>query len=116
MEKDNIIWPSMSDAAFMEQIGAFIKTQRLNQNKTQNQLADDAGINRSTLVDFEQGRGGNLLTFIQLLRALDLLHLFEEFKVKQQISPLQLAEMQQKYQKRKRASKSGDNKKPKSDW
>lgn len=115
MDKRNIKNKAISDHAIMEKIGAFIKQQRLEQNKTQIQLALDAGINRSTLVDLEQGKSGNLITFIQVLRALNYLDVFEHFEIKTKISPIQLAELEMA--KRQRASKSKLSKpKPKSTW
>ena len=105
----------MSDNAIVHTIGAFIKYHRLEQNKTQSQLAEEAGINRSTLVEFEKGMRANIMTLIQLLRALNLLHVMEQFKISQQISPIQLAKMEQT--RRKRATKTKKrNKKPKSNW
>lgn len=115
MYKSNIKWNSMSDKALVETIGAFIKHHRLEQNKTQSQLAEEAGINRSTLVKFEQGINSTLITFIQLLRALNILHVLQRFQIEQQLSPIQLAELEQA--KRKRASKAQKkDKKPKSNW
>jgi len=108
-------YSAKSDIAIVETIGAFIKHHRLEQNKSQEQLAKDAGINRSTVVDFEKGKTSKVITFIQLLRALNLLHIVEQFEIKQEISPIQLAKMEQA--KRKRASKKKGNKnKPKSTW
>jgi transcriptional regulator with XRE-family HTH domain len=115
MDIANKQWPAMSDTALMKPIGSFIKHHRLEQNKTQLQLAKEAGINRSTLSQLENGMSSNLITFIQLLRALKLLHLLQVFQVEQQISPIQLAKMEQS--KRIRAGrkiKKGSN--PKSDW
>ena len=94
---------AMSDPAIVEMIGEYIKRQRLEQNKTQLQLAAEAGLNRSTLVEFEQGKGGNLITFIQLIRALKLLAILDIFEIKQRISPIQLAKLEQ--ERRKRASR-----------
>lgn len=106
-----------SDTAWMETIGSFIKHHRLQQNKTQSQLAGEAGIVRSTLSLFERGENTSLLVFIQLLRSLKLLHLLQEFRVKTQISPLQLAKLEQS--KRTRAGRkrtAGKKKNPGSDW
>lgn len=106
---------TMSDDAIVRSIGAYIKHHRLEQNKTQSSLAEEAGINRSTLVEFEKGMRVNIITFIQLLRALNLLHVMEQFKITPQLSPIQLAELQQA--KRKRASKTKKAiKKNKSNW
>jgi len=115
MDIDNNSWMALSDSAIIETMGAFIKYQRLEQNRTQTQLAEDAGINRSTLVEFEKGKRSNLLTLIQLLRALNQLHVLKEFQVSRQISPIQLAELEQA--KRKRAGRKKTTvKKTKSDW
>ncbi|KPP98374.1 MAG: Helix-turn-helix domain [Bacteroidetes bacterium HLUCCA01] len=42
-------WVPLSDKALAEHIGAFVRHHRLEQNKTQNELATAAGISRSTL-------------------------------------------------------------------
>ncbi len=98
----------MSDNVIVSTMGAFIRYHRLEQNKTQSQLAEDAGINRSTLIEFEKGMRSNIITLIQLLRALNLLHVMEQFKITQEISPIHLAETAQA--KRKRASKKKNKK------
>jgi len=107
----------LSDSAYLVRMGEFIKHHRLDQNKSQSLLATESGINRSTLIEFEKGKRANLLTFIQLLRALNLLYTLDTFITEQQISPLQLAELEMA--KRKRASKikpASSKLKNKSDW
>ena len=114
-EKTNIQWAAMSDSALLKTIGFFIKHNRLEQNKTQAQLSTEAGINRTTLSLLENGESGNLLTFIQILRALRLLHLLQQFQVEQQFSPIQLAKLE--HFKRIRArNKNSKNQNKKSDW
>jgi transcriptional regulator with XRE-family HTH domain len=106
-----------SDTALMETIGGFIRHHRLQQNKTQEQLAREAGIVRSTLGLFERGENTSLLVFIQLLRSLKLLYLLQEFQIKKEISPLLLANLEQS--KRIRATRKSSDKKistRKSDW
>lgn len=105
----------MSDGAIVGMLGSYIKHHRLEQNITQDQLATNTGISRSTLVDLEQGKSGNLLTFIRLLRSLNLLNTLDAFQVKQQISPILLAEQAQAQYKR--ASKRKNiSKKRNTDW
>ena len=109
----NII--AASDTALLGYIGSFIKHHRLQQNKTQEQLAINSGIARSTLSLFERGENTSMLVFIQLLRGLNLLYILKEFQISQEISPLQLAKLEKS--KRLRASrKSNNNPKPKSSW
>lgn len=96
------IWNSMSDKALTQYIGRFIKHQRMEQHKTQEELAQAAGISRSTLSLLERGETVTLATFIQVLRVLDVLHLLDAFSVQETISPMMLAEKEQAKYKRKR--------------
>jgi transcriptional regulator with XRE-family HTH domain len=98
-------WDSMSDKALSKHIGTFIKHQRMEQNKTQEILANAAGISRSTLSLLERGETVTLATLIQVLRVLDQLHIMDQFSVQQVISPLALA----KLEKNKRQRASGKN-------
>jgi transcriptional regulator with XRE-family HTH domain len=109
MENNLKNWYAMSDPAVLEIIGDFIRKTRLNQNKTQQEVSENAGINRSTLVNMEKGKGGTLISLVQVLRALEQLHLLKNFEVKTELSPLQLAKIEMK--KRRRASRktSGEN-------
>lgn len=116
MGKSIKYWHAMSDPAILEVMGNFIQQTRLQQNKTQQQVATAAGINRSTLVQIEKGGGGTLLSFIQILRALEQLQVFQNFEVKQELSPLQLAKIDQKKRQRARTKKNSVIEKPKSDW
>ena len=117
MEKGINYWHAMSDPALLEIIGKFIQQTRLQQNKTQQQVATAAGVNRSTLVQIENGGSVTMLSLVQILRALGQLQLFQNFEVKQpQLSPLQVAKLEQK--KRQKASRKKENltEKSKSDW
>ena len=107
-------WVSMSDKALTEAIGAFIKHHRLNQNKTQNEVSGAAGISRSTLSLLERGETVSLSTVIQALRVLDLLYIMDVFKIQEQISPIELAKLEQ--QKRQRARNKEEREHPKSEW
>lgn len=100
-----INWDSMSDKALSEHIGAFIKHHRMDQNKTQEMLANAAGISRSTLSLLERGETVTLATLIQALRVLDQLNVMEAFSVQQIISPLALAKIEREKRKRISASK-----------
>ena len=104
----------MSDKALAEHIGAFVKHHRMEQNKTQEILANSAGISRSTLSLLEHGQTVTLATVIQVLRVLDQLHVMEVFSVQQEISPLTLAKMER--DKRKRASGKREETKHVNDW
>lgn len=98
-----INWNAMSDKAVNSLLGGFIRQSRIRQNKTQEQLAKEAGISRSTLSLFEKGENSSLILFIRLLRALNLLHLLREFELREQLSPLQLAKLEHSQRKRVKA-------------
>jgi transcriptional regulator with XRE-family HTH domain len=97
-------WISMSDQALASHIGTFVKHHRLEQNKTQDSLAYEAGISRSTLSLLERGETVTLTTLIQVLRALNQLQVMEAFSVQNNISPLLLAKMERKVKNRARSS------------
>ncbi len=92
-------WNAMSDKALAELVGSFVKHHRIEQNKTQDVLAGAAGISRSTLSLLEKGETVTVATLIQVLRALDQLHVMEIFTIHQTISPLALAR-EEKYKRK----------------
>jgi len=108
-------WTAMSDTAIISTIGSFVKNKRLEQNMTQAQLAEKAGINRATLSLFENGVNCNLITFIQILRVLKLLHMLNDFQFTNELSPIQLAKIE-KAQKIRATGKKKNIIKPKSEW
>lgn len=105
-------WNSMSDDAISKQIGKFIRHHRIEQNKTQDELAKDAGISRSTLSLLERGEIVTVASLIQILRVLDLLHIMDVFTIVKQQSPLMLALEEKKKRQRAvvRKKKSTDTK------
>ena len=98
----SINWASMNDQALAAYIGAFVKYHRLEQNKPQEILAREAGISRSTLSLLERGETVTLATLIQVLRALNQLHIMEVFSVQKTVSPLLLAKIEKKARQRAR--------------
>ena len=100
-------WYAMTDKKLSETIGYFIKRQRINQNKSQSEVATAAGVSRSTLSLLERGENVPISSFIQVLRTLELLYVLDEFKVNDEISPIAYAKMKMK--NRKRASKKNTN-------
>jgi transcriptional regulator with XRE-family HTH domain len=92
----------MSDVAIVRQIGTYIKHVRLQQNKTQAQLAEMAGLNRWTISQIENGESITLTSFIQILRALDSLLVLNAFEVPDEISPLEYAKLKKHKKERVR--------------
>ncbi len=90
----------MSDRAILREIGTRLKRKRLDKNVSQQKLAELAGLNRTTLIEIEQGNPFGMLTFIQILRALDALEELDSLLPEPGISPLQLAKMKGKARQR----------------
>ncbi len=91
---------NLNDLAILRRMGEFIRYHRVNQLKSQDQMAKAAGISRSTLSLLERGEKVNLITLIQVLRVLDQLQVLEAFEVKQEISPLEYIKLQKKQPQR----------------
>lgn len=92
---------SFTDPDLLKQVGKFIKKKRLELNLTQENLAIKTGLDRTSISSLENGKGTSLITFIQVLRALELLEvlapLFDD--IQSVISPLKLAKLQEKERK-----------------
>jgi transcriptional regulator with XRE-family HTH domain len=109
-------WAPNSDKALAEYIGAFVKHHRMEQNKTQDELATAAGISRSTLSLLERGETVTVATLIQVLRVLDQLSVLRVFEVRETISPLTLAKLQKQKRQRARSKSGKDENKGAADW
>ena len=92
----------LSDKAAMALIGERIQRERLNQNLTQEELAERAGIGARTVRSLEAGQKPTVETLIRALRALGRLGAIDAFLPEPGLSPLQLAKLQGR--ERRRAS------------
>lgn len=115
-EKPYVNWSEKSDKSLIETIGKFIQTNRLNQNKSQHEVATAAGISRSTLSLLERGEKVRMDSFIQVLRVLDLLYIMDIFQVQDQISPLAYAKLKKKKRKKASPKKNIDDNKDDLGW
>ena len=91
---------SMSDLSIVNEICNGIKQMRLSKNISQQELANRSGLNRVTISRMESGRAVSLLTLVQTLRALEELEILNTFTFKQEISPLKLFDIQEKYRRK----------------
>jgi len=113
-DKSYITWQNSSDTALSKTIGDFVNYHRLKQNKTQQEVAKNAGISRSTLSLLEKGETVTVTTLLRVLRVLDVLHIMDIFKIEQQISPIEQAKLDK--QKRQRARTKKESEQPESEW
>lgn len=116
MANTNINLASLSDVRIIAQIGDFVKHTRIQQNKTQEQLATASGLNRYTIGKIENGESITLSSLIQILRSLQQLHLLESFQFKEQISPLEYAKLKKKQQKERVRNNNGSKQKEDLGW
>lgn len=93
-------WYGMTDNAIVGVLCKSIKQMRLNKNISQEELSLQSGVNRVTISRMETGKAINLLTLIQLLRALEQLDLLNYLNVEPEISPMLVMEQQQKLRKK----------------
>jgi len=91
----------MSNKAIASEVGERIEQLRLEQNLTQQQLADEIGLSRVSYRKLVSG-SGKFENIIAVLRVLNQLDLFQNFMPDNSFSPMQQLKMQGK--KRQRAS------------
>lgn len=96
-------WKRMSDKAIVIELTNRVKRNRLLKNYSQQELADRAGVSKSTLQKLEYGSSVTIKTFVQVLRALKQLDSLDNFIPEPGISPIELQKLDGK--KRIRASR-----------
>ncbi len=115
---DIMFGAASSNDAVLSNLGAQLKQMRLNRNLTQKQLSKRSGLglSRSAISDFENGAGGTMRSFVQVLRALGKLEILGHFKTEAPVSPIQIAKMRGKIRKRASGTTTSDNNKNNSEW
>lgn len=98
---------NVSAFAIAEELGERLKQARLNQNLTQAEVAESVGVSRKQVINAEKGKA-QLEVFVAILHALNLTGHLELFLPKQQISPLQLAQLQGRQRQRASGQKTAD--------
>lgn len=89
-----------TNEAVLRELGGRLQKERLNQNLSQDALANEAGVSRKTVTNLENGAGGTLGTFVAVLRALGQLSSLDAFLPQPEISPMQLLELRGKERQR----------------
>lgn len=109
-------WTSNTDKMLQQHLGRFVQWHRLQQNKSQDDVAHRAGISRSTLSLLERGETVRLDSFIQVLRVLDLLFVMDTFSVQDQISPIAYAKLKQNERKHAGKQRNKNKQAKKTKW
>jgi len=89
-----------SDSAILKEIGNRIAQYRLNQDKTQAALAQEAGVSSRTMTRVENGNSVQASSLIRILRALKLVENLDGIIPEPVVSPVQQLKMQGKQRKR----------------
>jgi transcriptional regulator with XRE-family HTH domain len=121
MSTSNINWQALDDHTIVQRLGAEVKRMRLEKNLSQAEVAERAGLDRTTVLKLESGRAATLLTIVQVLRALRRLEVLNAFHEEPRLTPMMALELEARYErkKRKRASPKKGRivpPKPKSTW
>lgn len=77
----------LADTIIMARIGNHLKTVRLKQNVTQQNLANSAGISLSSLKKMEKGEIKSFDSFLRILRTLGKLDVLQPLVDEEQLSP-----------------------------
>ena len=99
-------WQVKSDVDLLEHLGKYIQQHRLQSNRTQKEVAEKAGISRSTLSLLEGGEPTSTNTLVRVMRVLDLLHLWDQLIIPDDIRPLDYAKSKKNVRKRARPGMS----------
>ena len=94
-----------TDQAVLVEIGHRLGQLRLNQNKTQAQFAEEAGVSKRTIERLESGQSVQLANFIRVCRQLDLLKRLDALIPPPVPSPLAQVKLQGKVRRRARQRK-----------
>jgi transcriptional regulator with XRE-family HTH domain len=104
----------LSDDAVLKEMGHRIAQYRLNQDKTQAALAQEAGVSNRTMIRVEHGHSVQASSIIRILRALKLVENLDTLIPEPAVSPVQQLKMQGK--PRQRASSKSANSKKEAPW
>lgn len=94
----------LTDDAILNELGARLRARRLQANLSQDELAEQAGLNRKVIARIEAGGQTNSISLIRLLRALGLLESLDQLVPQVGPTPIELFNQQQGQKQRQRAS------------
>lgn len=91
---------TLSDAAVLKELGDRLAQYRLNQNLTQEALAQEAGISLRTLTRIENGEPSQTANVLRVLRVLGLLDNLEALVPAPAVSPIEQLKLKGKARQR----------------
>ena len=103
----------LSDGAVQKRIGEHLRSVRLKQNITQQELAIQAGLSLSSVKKIEKGETGTFDSWLRVLRTLGKLEVLQTRVEEVQLSPGEYYELMHSTSQKKRMRASGKTKKTK---
>jgi transcriptional regulator with XRE-family HTH domain len=97
----------MSEAAILAELGHRLERHRVERNRTQADLAEEAGIGRATLQRIERGESVQLTSIVKLLRAVELLSALDAAVPETIAFPIAELERQQRRGRRRARGRHG---------
>ena len=99
------MWQEMTNGSILKTLGERIKEYRIRRNMQQTELAEQAGVNISTIVRMEKGSNVMIDSYIRVLRVLDMLDNLDEFIPEPPRSPLLMKKLMGKKKQRIKKTK-----------
>ena len=107
------IEPKLTETAVLTELGVRLATVRLEQQLSQAELAEQAGLSKRTVERIEAGRSTQLSSLIRVLRVLNLLAGLDQLVPEGAPSPMDLLKLRGKQRKRASpARKKGASRRP----
>ncbi|HEV7771878.1 MAG TPA: helix-turn-helix transcriptional regulator [Conexibacter sp.] len=98
----------MSEDAVLAELGRRLERHRVERNRTQAELAEEAGIGRATLQRIERGDSVQMTSIVKLLRTLELLSALDAAVPESIALPIaELEREQRRVRRRARGSRGG---------
>ena len=99
------MWQEMTNGSILKTLGERIKEYRIRRNMQQTELAEQAGVNISTIVRMEKGSNVMIDSYIRVLRVMDMLDNLDEFIPEPPRSPLLMKKLMGKKKQRIKKTK-----------
>lgn len=96
----------LTDEAILAELGRRLERHRLERNRTQAELAAEAGIGRATLQRIERGESVQATSLVKLLRTLGLLAALDT--ALPETVDLPIAQLEREQRRARRRSRGGD--------
>ncbi|MGA8746569.1 MAG: helix-turn-helix transcriptional regulator [Solirubrobacterales bacterium] len=105
-----------SDAAVLRELGSRLSRTRLERNLSQEQLANEAGVAKSTVERIEAGREVKLTSFVRALRALGQLEDLDRLIPEPLPSPIERIRLQGRRRQRAARGRAQDSAEEAAPW